>query len=115
MALSAVTILRFYTMYRPLRMFTAIGGVLIGGGVVLGLRFLYFFWLGGGAAGHVQSLILAAILTIVGFQTCMIGLIADLVSWNRKMLEETLYRVRKTELEASRSGSSGSNGFHSVQ
>ena len=99
LALSTVTILRFYTMYRPLRVFMTMGGVLIAGGVVLGLRFLYFFWRGGGAAGHVQSLILAAILTIVGFQVCLIGLIADLVRLNRKMLEDTLYRVRRMELE----------------
>jgi glycosyltransferase involved in cell wall biosynthesis len=99
MALQAVTILRFYTMYSPLRMFTATGCVLIAGGVVLGLRFLYLSWQRGGWAGNIQSLILAAILTIVGFQVCMIGLIADLVSLNRKMLEETLYRVRKMELE----------------
>jgi len=100
LALSAVTILRFYIMYRPLRVFMTMGGGLIAGGVVLGLRFLYFFWQGGGMAGHVQSLILAAILTTVGFQVCLIGLIADLVRLNRKMLEETLHRVRRIELNA---------------
>jgi len=99
LALSMVTILRFYTMYSPLRIFMTIGGVLIVGGIALGLRFLYFFLQRGGTAGNIQSLILAAILIIVGFQTCMIGLIADLVSMNRKMLEEALYRVRKRELE----------------
>ena len=96
LALSAVAILRFYTMYRPLRVFMTLGGVLIISGIALGLRFLYFFVQRGGA-GHVQSLILAAILTIVGFQVCLIGLIADLVRMNRKMLEEVLYRVRKAE------------------
>ncbi len=97
--LSAVTIVRFYVMYQPLRVFTTIGGVLIAGGVLLGLRFLYFFlFLPRGGAGHIQSLILAAILLIVGFQVCLIGLIADLVRMNRKMLEDTLYRVRRTEL-----------------
>ncbi|HEC35775.1 MAG TPA: glycosyltransferase family 2 protein [Anaerolineae bacterium] len=96
LALSAVTILRFYTMYRPLRVFMTMGGVLIAAGVVLGLRFLYFFLQGAGT-GKVQSLILAAILTIVGFQVCLIGLIADLVRLNRKMLEEALYRVRRME------------------
>ena len=100
LALSVITILRFYTMYRPLRVFVMMGGTLIAGGMVLGLRFLYFFLQGVGA-GKVQSLILAAILTIVGFQVCLIGLIADLVRLNRKMLEETLYRVRRMELEGS--------------
>jgi heme/copper-type cytochrome/quinol oxidase subunit 4 len=99
LALSIVTILRFYTMYRPLRVFMTIGVLLIAGGVALGLRFLYFFWRTGGAAGHVQSLILAAILSIVGVQVCLIGLIADLVRMNRKMIEEALYRVRRMEVE----------------
>jgi len=94
---SVVTILRFYIMYRPLRVFMTIGGALIAGGVALGLRFLYFFLQGGGA-GKIQSLILDAILTIVGFQVCLIGLIADLVRLNRKMLEETLYQVRRMGL-----------------
>jgi len=97
-ALSAVTILRFYTMYRPLRVFMTMGGVMIAGGVALGARFLYFFLQGRGS-GHVQSLILAAILTIVGFQVCLIGLVADLIQMNRKMLEEILYRLRKQDLE----------------
>jgi glycosyltransferase involved in cell wall biosynthesis len=101
LALSLLTILRFYTMYRPLRVFIAIGGALIAGGAALGLRFLYFFLQGAGT-GKVQSLILAAILTIVGFQVCLIGLMADLVRLNRKMLEEALYRVRRMELERDR-------------
>jgi glycosyltransferase involved in cell wall biosynthesis len=92
--LSAVAILRFYTIYRPLRVFVSLGGLLLIAAVILGLRFLYYFSWGGGASGHVQSLILAAILTIVGFQICLIGLMADLVSQNRKMIEETLYRIR---------------------
>ncbi len=98
LALSAVTIVRFYTMYRPLRVFTAVGGVLIAGGLALGLRFLYFYLQSRGS-GHVQSLILAAILTIVGFQVCLIGLVADLIQMNRRMLEEILYRVRRVEWE----------------
>ena len=55
----------------------------------------------GRGVGHVQSLILAAILTVVGFQVCLIGLIADLVSLNRKIMEETLYKIRRMELNAS--------------
>lgn len=94
-ALSAVTILRFYTMYQPLRVFLTLGGALLGGALFLGLRFLYFYWLGGGAAGHIQSLILAAILAIVGFQVGLIGLVAELVRMNRKLLEEMVYRARR--------------------
>jgi glycosyltransferase involved in cell wall biosynthesis len=98
LALSTVTVVRFYTMYRPLRVFGTFGAVLIGAAVFLGLRFLYFFLQTGGAAGHIQSLILAAILSIVGIQVCLIELLADLVRMNRKMMEETLYRVRRAEL-----------------
>ena len=67
------------------------------------MRFL-FLYVAGRGAGHVQSLILAAILSIVGFQVGLIGLIADLVSQNRKMMEETLYRVRQTVIECDRRG-----------
>lgn len=96
LALSAVTILRFYAMYRPLRIFMSVGGASLAIGVALGLRFLYFF-MGSHGTGHVQSLILAAILSIVGIQVCLIGLIAELVRLNRKLLEEMLYRVRRME------------------
>ncbi len=99
LTISIATIIRFYTMYRPLQVFTTIGGTLITGGIALGLRFVYFYSLGRGT-GNVQSLILAAILAIVGFQVCLIGLIADLVRLNRQMLADTLYRVRQMELEA---------------
>ncbi|NIM95447.1 MAG: glycosyltransferase [Anaerolineales bacterium] len=93
---SSSTIVRAYTMYKPLRVFTAIGSLLLFGGLVLGVRFLYFFFSGQGA-GHLQSLILAAVLLIVGFQIMLIGLVADLIGFNRKILEETLYRIRKLE------------------
>ncbi len=93
---SGVTILRAYTMYRPLRVFMAVGALLIVAGCVPGVRFLWFYT-HGERIGHVQSLILAAILIIVGFQILFIGLLADLIANNRKMLEETLYRVRKLE------------------
>jgi glycosyltransferase involved in cell wall biosynthesis len=97
LSLSAVTILRFYTMYRPLRVFMTISAIAIGIALLLGVRFLYFFALGRGA-GHVQSLILAAILTIVGFQVGLIGLLADSSAMNRKLTEETLYRIRQRRL-----------------
>jgi len=96
---STATILRAYTMYQPLRVFLGIGGVMVLLGTAIGARFL-FFYLSGQGSGHVQSLILAAILTIVGFQVCLIGLMADLVGFNRKILEETLYRVRQLELQS---------------
>jgi glycosyltransferase involved in cell wall biosynthesis len=94
---SSLAILRSYTMYRPLRVFSALGGGLIAVGLVPGVRFLYLMSVGQ-RIGHVQSLILAAILIIVGFQVLMIGLLADLLSCNRKLLEEVVYRVRKLEM-----------------
>lgn len=96
---SAITILRAYTMYRPLRVFSMLGLLLILIGLVPGLRFVYFYIVNQGAAGHIQSLILAAILIILGFQVMLIGLLADLIGFNRKMLEEVLYRLRRIELD----------------
>jgi glycosyltransferase involved in cell wall biosynthesis len=98
LANSGVTIVRAYTMYRPLRVFTALSVLLILGGMVGVFRFLYFYIAGGGIAGHIQSLILAAVLLIVGFQVFLIGLVADLIGFNRKILEEVLYRLRRVEL-----------------
>jgi glycosyltransferase involved in cell wall biosynthesis len=100
LTISAISIIRFYAMYRPLRLFLSLGGAMIAGGVALGIRFLVYFLTGPGT-GKVQSLILAAILTIVGFQVCLIGLMADLVRLNRKMLEEALYRARRMEIDES--------------
>jgi glycosyltransferase involved in cell wall biosynthesis len=94
---STVTIVRAYVMYRPLRVFTILGGTLIGLGLIPGIRFLYLY-ISGERVGHVQSLILAAILLIVGFQVVLIGLLADLMQFNRKIMEEVLYRARKMEV-----------------
>lgn len=92
-----ITILRAYTMYRPLRVFTILGTLALLVGTAIGMRFLYFYFMGEGS-GHVQSLILAAIMVIVGFQVLLIGLLADLIGFNRKMMEEMLTRLRKVEL-----------------
>jgi len=96
LSVSAVTILRFYTMYRPLTVFVTLSAIAIGVAMLLGVRFLYFFSIGKGT-GHVQSLILAAVFGIVGFQTGLIGLLADSVAMNRRLIEETSYRVRQVE------------------
>jgi glycosyltransferase involved in cell wall biosynthesis len=99
---SGLTILRTYTLYRALRVFLGLGGFLLLGGAFLGLRYLYFAIVRGSSAGHVQSLILAAILLIAGFQVCLIGLMADLIGFNRRMLEDALYRLRCLELKQHR-------------
>ena len=95
---SAATIVRIYAMYEPLKVFTYIGLLVFSGGVGLGLRFLYYFLFVDRGVGHIQSLILAAVLMIVGFQVLLIGLLADVISANRKLLEELIYRVRSLEL-----------------
>ncbi|OGO36566.1 MAG: glycosyl transferase [Chloroflexi bacterium RBG_16_57_11] len=95
---SGSTIVRAYTMYRPLRVFASLGSLLILAGTILVLRFLYFYIIGQGG-GHVQSVVLSAIFLIIGFQILLIGLLADLISGNRKILEEVLYRLRRIELE----------------
>jgi UPF0716 family protein affecting phage T7 exclusion len=68
-------------------------------GTILVLRFFYYYFAGSGS-GHVQSLIIAAVLLIVGFQTMLIGLLADLIGFNRKILEEVLYRLRRIEIDS---------------
>ena len=98
MMFQGVTILRAYIMYQPLRVFAMMGSVFLGVGLLIGLRFLYFY-INGTGGGHVQSLILAAILLIVGFQILLIGILADLIGFNRKMIEEALVRLRSVEYE----------------
>jgi len=98
LANSSTIILRAYTMYRPLRVFIGISLIFLIAGLFGSGRFLYFYIIGEGA-GHVQSLILSAVLLIVGFQVFLIGLVADLIGFNRKVLEEVLYRQRRQELD----------------
>jgi glycosyltransferase involved in cell wall biosynthesis len=94
---SAATIVRIYAMYEPLKVFTYLGLLVFGAGVAISLRFLYYFFTGTGY-GHLQSLIASAVLMIVGFQVLVIGLLADVISGNRKLLEDILYRVRTQQL-----------------
>ena len=95
---STVTIVRAYAMYRPLRVFVTLGSILIVLGLLPGFRFLYFYF-SGNRVGHVQSLILAAVLLIVGFQIVLIGLVADVLASNRKLLEEVVYRLRRQDAD----------------
>jgi glycosyltransferase involved in cell wall biosynthesis len=100
LANSGATIIRSYTMYRSLRFFSALGVIFILFGLVLGVRFLYYFIIGMGN-GHIQSVVLSAVLLIIGFQVILIGLVADLIGFNRKILEEILYRVKCNDLGGS--------------
>ena len=96
---SMATIFRIYTLYKPLKTFSAIGALLMLAGIGIGLRFLWFV-ARGDHGGHVQSLILDAVFLIVGFQTLLIGLIADLISVNRRLSEEVLIRIKRLESPA---------------
>lgn len=100
---SATTIVRMYAMYQPLRVFFLISTVLIALGALPILRFLYFYATGDGG-GHVQSLILGGVLVVIGFITLLFGLIADLIGFNRQLIEMTLQRVSKLELAQARGG-----------
>lgn len=92
----SLTMLRIFVTYKPLRFFAILSAVLIGAGTLIGLRFLYFYFTNGGA-GHIQSLILVALLVIVGFFLGVAGLVADLISVNRQLLEKLNWRVQKIE------------------
>jgi glycosyltransferase involved in cell wall biosynthesis len=95
---SASTILRVYTMYEALRVFMTLGVVIFLAGIVLFARYLYFYVFGLNPAGHIQSLIVASVLSLIGFQVMVFGLIADLVSANRKLIESALIKIKKIEL-----------------
>lgn len=96
---SIVTILRAYMMYKPLKCFTYLAIVPLVLGIGIGCRFLVFMAMGQ-SGGHVQSLILACTLIIIGFLTFMIGLVADVIAANRRVLQDTQYHVRRTEYGA---------------
>lgn len=95
---SMLTIIRAFMMYKPLRFFTIFGGVIFAVGLILGIRFLVFFFMGQ-SGGHIQSLILASTLLMLGFQTFISGLLADLIASNRKLLEDTQERVRRLDYD----------------
>lgn len=98
---SVVIILRAYMMYQPLKCFTYFSILPLLCGLGIGIRFLYLYAIGQGA-GHVQSLILACTLIIVGFLTFMIGLVSDLMAANRRILSDTQYHVRRMEYDLTR-------------
>lgn len=95
------TMVRMYAMFRPLKAFFIVGGLCLLAGLIPSARFL-FFYLAGKGGGHIQSLIMAAVLFIVGFQVLVLGLLGDLMSHNRKLIEEVLLRVRRMELDKER-------------
>jgi glycosyltransferase involved in cell wall biosynthesis len=91
---SLESIARVVVLYNPLRIFIRAGAIPVVTGLALLARYLYYYVTGHSPAGHVQSLILAVILIIVGVQVWVVGIVADLIAVNRRLLEETLERHR---------------------
>ncbi len=98
---SMLTIMRAYMMYRPLTFFSAVGMIPFLCGVAVSVRFLVYFFAGTGN-GHIQSLVLASTLMLLGFMTFIVGLQADVIASNRKILEDIQYRVRKMQYDEER-------------
>ena len=88
-------------MYKPLRFFFYIGTFLILIGLVPVVRFLYFYSAGAGG-GHIQSLLLGGVFLLMGFGTYIVALLADLINFNRQLMEMTLERVKRMEIESSK-------------
>jgi glycosyltransferase involved in cell wall biosynthesis len=95
---SLVTMLKVYSMYRPLRVFTIAGGTTFLVGFMIGCRYLFFFFQGQ-TEGHIQSLILSSIMLIVGFQIIMMGVAAELIAINRQLLEDIQLRIKKNKFD----------------
>lgn len=97
---SMVTIVRAYIMYKPLKFFLLVGMIPFTGGLILSIRYLIMF-VTMNASGHIQSLILACILLLMGYITFMVGFMADIQAKNRMLLEDIQYHVRKIDYETS--------------
>lgn len=101
---SSMTIIRIFMTYKPFKFFAVPGLISFCLGLLLFVRFLYFYFFGRGS-GHVQSVILAALLLGSGFFLMIVGLLADLISVNRKLLENLDWRMQ--EMEESLKGKRG--------
>ena len=99
--------LRAYARYAALKIFALFGALTFAVGFLLGARFLYIYFFTDQGLLHVQSLILAAILLLAGFQMFLTGIVADLIATNRSLLEDILHRVRRVELGDSQRGEKG--------
>lgn len=98
---SVLTIGRVFVIYRPFHFLGLLGAVLTFCGVLLGIRYLYFVAIGEGQ-GHIQSVILTAILLLMGYHTFSLAILADLISINRRLLEELQVHLREIRLSIKR-------------
>lgn len=95
---SAITIVRTYAIYKPFSFFLSIAFLLFLPGIMLGLRFLYFFFTGDGN-GHVQSVVLSVFLMGSAFNLAITAIVADLIAANRQLLEKLGYRQQLIEMK----------------
>ena len=95
---SMLTIIRSYIMYKPLQFFMLLGSMPVIVGIVLGIRFLIRFIMGNGG-GNIQSLILVSLLITIGVMMWVIGILADTIAANRKIMQDVQKRVRKMDYE----------------
>jgi hypothetical protein len=93
-----ITVIRVYAMFNPFQIFMRAGAIILFLGLLVGCRFLFYYFLTGGT-GKIQSLILAAVFILIGFQVMIVGLVSDLISANRRLLEDALYRIKRIELK----------------
>lgn len=100
---SIFTMLRMFIIYRPFRFFIVLGLLFFLSGLILGGRYLYYYSIGDGT-GHIQSLILTAILLIFGVQVSFIAILSELLSINRKLLEDIQFRVKIESLKKKSEG-----------
>src|SRR5262245_10859264 len=98
---STATMVGIYALYEPLTVFVTLGSLAVLAGSLVGARFV-IDWLFEGGQGHVQSLVLASVMIIVGFQTMLIGLVADLMASSRSLVEDARRRVRESALRLGR-------------
>lgn len=105
---TGVTILRAYTTFNALRVFVGLGTLAAVAGLIPICRFLWFA-LGGDGDGHIQSLVLGGALVTVGVLVATLGILADLIATNRKLLEATLLKLRKLEDRIGGESNSGQN------
>jgi glycosyltransferase involved in cell wall biosynthesis len=93
------TILRVYAMHEPLRVFLWLAALFFAGGLILFGRFAWLYFTQDGPTGHIQSLVVGAVLLVFALQLAVLGILGDLLRANRVLIERTLHRVRKVELE----------------
>jgi glycosyltransferase involved in cell wall biosynthesis len=102
---SILNIVRIFSLYKPLRFFAAVGTAFLVPGILIGIRFLYHFFAGVGG-GHIQSLVLSAILIVTSMIVFSAGMLADLTAANRLLLEELRMRILSAEIRSAKNPTS---------